>query len=70
MLSQRNFKYSPLNCTRCSIWQGDDCFEYKPCVFCNATIECMEPLLCQDNICTLDPFYGTYFLLTLLYKSR
>ena len=39
------------NCTRCAVWRGDNCTTYKPCVFCNASVECVEPLVCRDDIC-------------------
>ena len=40
------------NCTRCAVWRGDNCTTYRPCVFCNASVECAEPLVCRDDICT------------------
>jgi hypothetical protein len=47
------------NCTRCHVWNGDDCYDYKPCTFCNQTVPCTaEYLECRDNVCMEDTFSG------------
>jgi len=41
-----------LNCTRCNVWKGDDCFKSEPCIFCNESIQCSkESTVCKDNVC-------------------
>ena len=41
-----------LNCTRCNVWKGDDCFKSEPCIFCNQSIQCIkESTVCKDNVC-------------------
>ena len=47
------------NCTRCAVWRGDNCTTYRPCVFCNASVECAGPLVCRDDICTELPPGGS-----------
>lgn len=45
------------NCTRCYVWKGDDCFDSRPCLFCNKSVPCInEDFVCRDNICMQDPF--------------
>ena len=41
-----------LNCTWCQLWQGDECYQWRPCIFCNQTVPCnKEQDVCRDNVC-------------------
>ena len=42
-----------LNCTRCNVWKGDECFKFEPCVFCNESVHCSQErsTVCKDNVC-------------------
>ena len=66
-LNASNGSSSPLmppNCTQlCRVWKGEECYEYRPCMFCNQSVSCdPDYLVCRENVCMLDEYEGNLFV--------
>ena len=45
------------------LWKGVECYEFRPCMFCNQSVNCdPDYLVCRENVCMLDDYEGNLFV--------